>query len=437
MRFDEPVLLYGAGREARSTRAFIKARSPQTKVYVTVDSGETAIEDAEVIAPVDLPAAVAERRFGTIVKSPGVSRYRPIFAVAREAGIAVTSNLNLWAETYREGRTVIAITGTKGKSTTATLVHLMLTESGLDAGLAGNVGLAPLEIADKYRIVVFELSSYQTADMGFSPDIAAITNLTPEHTDWHRTVERYYADKLNLIDREQPFPVALGARALDNPLVLEALRERSRMIPPLAPFIEDRVTSAVARSRLKGEHNLDNAILAAQVALKAGADLEAVIRGIGKFVPLPHRLEEHKFGATMFVDDSISTTPEATKAALNAYKGSRIALIAGGHERQQDYSELATLLAPSGVTVLVCLPVTGDRLATATYAAAPDIEVLEAASLEAAMKALATRTSRFDTVILSPGAPSYGQLESEGKVFHNFEERGAAFVAMAEKLFGK
>ena len=437
MRFDEPVLLYGAGREARSTRAFIKARSPQTKVYVTVDSGETAIEDAEVIAPVDLPAAVAERRFGTIVKSPGVSRYRPIFAVAREAGIAVTSNLNLWAETYREGRTVIAITGTKGKSTTATLVHLMLTESGLDAGLAGNVGLAPLEIADKYRIVVFELSSYQTADMGFSPDIAAITNLTPEHTDWHRTVERYYADKLNLIDREQPFPVALGARALDNPLVLEALRERSRMIPPLAPFIEDRVTSAVARSRLKGEHNLDNAILAAQVALKAGADLEAVIRGIGKFVPLPHRLEEHKFGATMFVDDSISTTPEATKAALNAYKGSRIALIAGGHERQQDYSELATLLAPSGVTVLVCLPVTGDRLATATYAAAHDIEVLEAASLEAAMKALATRTSRFDTVILSPGAPSYGQLESEGKVFHNFEERGAAFVAMAEKLFGK
>lgn len=436
MRFDEPVLLYGAGREARSTRAFIKSRAPDTKVFVTVDSGETAIEDAEVIAPVDLPAAVAERRFGTIVKSPGVSRYRPIFAVAREAGIAVTSNLNLWAETYRAGRTVIAITGTKGKSTTATLVHLMLTESGLDAGLAGNVGLAPLEIADKHEIVVFELSSYQTADMGFSPDIAAITNLTPEHTDWHRTVDRYYADKLNLIDRDQPFPVALGATAQENPLVLEALRDRARLIPPLAPFIKDRITSAVSRSRLKGEHNLDNAILATQVALKVGADLEGIVRAIGKFVPLPHRLEEHKFGATTFVNDSISTTPEATKAALNAYRGKRIALIAGGHERQQDYSELARLLAPSGVTILVCLPVTGDRLATATYAAAPDIEVLEAASLDAAMKALATRTARFDTVILSPGAPSYGQLETEGKVFKNFEERGAAFVAMAQKLFG-
>ena len=436
MRFDEPVLLYGAGREARSTRAFIKARSPRTKVFVTVDSGETAIDDAEVIAPVDLPAAIAEKRFGTIVKSPGVSRYRPIFAVAREAGIAVTSNLNLWAAAYRTGRYVIAITGTKGKSTTATLVHLMLTESGLDAGLAGNVGLAPLEIADKHKIVVFELSSYQTADVGFSPDIAAITNLTPEHTDWHRNVEHYYADKLNLIDRDQPFPVALGARTEENPLVMAALRDQTRLIPPLAPFIEDRITSAVSRSRLKGEHNLDNAILAAQVALKAGADLEAVVRGIKKFVPLPHRLEEHKFGAVAFVNDSISTTPEATKAALNAYKGKRIALIAGGHERQQDYSELATLLGPSGVTILVCLPVTGDRLATATYAAAPDIEVLEAASLDAAMQALATRTARFDTVILSPGAPSYGQLETAGKAFRNFEERGNAFVAMAGKLFG-
>ena len=187
MRFDQPVLLYGAGREARSTRAFLKARAPGLKIYVTVDSGAADIDDAELIPPTELQAAIEAGRFATIVKSPGVSRYKPIFLVAREAGIAVTSNLNLWGEYYRDGRTVIAITGTKGKSTTATLTHLMLTSAGLDAGLAGNVGLAPLEIADKHKLVVFELSSYQTADMAFSPDIAAVTNLTPEHTDWHRT----------------------------------------------------------------------------------------------------------------------------------------------------------------------------------------------------------------------------------------------------------
>ena len=179
MRFDAPVLLYGAGREGRSTRAFLKSRAPDLKVFVTVDSGTSDVDEAEFIPSTELTAAIQQQRFGTIVKSPGVSRYKPVFLVAREAGIAVTSNLNLWGEYYRDGRTVIAITGTKGKSTTATLVHLMLTHAGLDAGLAGNVGLAPLEIADKHKIVVFELSSYQSADMAFSPDIAAVTNLTP------------------------------------------------------------------------------------------------------------------------------------------------------------------------------------------------------------------------------------------------------------------
>jgi len=430
MHFDAPVLLYGAGREARSTRDFIRTHSPGTKVYVTVDSGDVDIEDVEIIAPSDLQDAIAARRFGTIVKSPGVSRYRPIFAIAREAGIAVTSNLNLWGEEYRSKVKVVAISGTKGKSTTATLTWLMLTNSGVDAGLGGNVGVAPLDVADKYKTVVFELSSYQTADMAFTPDIAAITNLSPEHTDWHRDVEHYYADKLNLIDRDRDFPVALGVGAKDNKLVLEALRNPARLVPALDRESDQAIVDAVSISRLKGAHNLDNARLAAQIALAAGGTLEGVLKGIAEFKPLPHRLEEHIVGGMLFVNDSISTTPEATKAALAAFPGMRIALIAGGHERNQDYTELATLLAPRGVTVLVCLPVTGDRLATATYAAAPQIEVLEAENLETAMQALSHRRNRFDAVILSPGAPSYNQ-------FKNFEERGNTFIALAEKLFGE
>jgi UDP-N-acetylmuramoylalanine--D-glutamate ligase len=429
MRLDAPVLLYGAGREAHSTRTFLRERAPQTKVFVTVDSGEIDIPDVEIIAPADLTEAVAAKRFGTIVKSPGVSRYRPIFAMAREAGIAVTSNLNLWGEVYRQGTKVVAISGTKGKSTTATLTHLMLVHSGVDAGLAGNVGLAPLDIAARHKTVVFELSSYQTADMAFTPDIAGITNLYPEHVDWHRDVEHYYADKLNLIDRDSDFPVGLGEGARHNARVLEAVRNRARILPEPAPYIADRITSVAGKSRLKGEHNLDNARLAAKLALAAGATLEGIVKGIAEFVPLPHRLEEHEFGGKLFIDDSISTTPEATKAALAAYPDQRIALIAGGHERNQDYAELAGLLGSRGVVLLVTLPVTGDRLATATYAAAPGIEVLEAPNLEAAMDALLARKARFDTVLLSPAAPSYNQ-------FKNFEERGRTFVALAEKLFG-
>ena len=429
MRFEEPVLLYGAGREAASTRAFLKTRQPDLKVYVTVDSGEADIADTEAIAPADLPNSIREHRFGLIVKSPGVSRYKAIFDIARDAGIPVTSNLNLWGLAYRNGRKVIAITGTKGKSTTATLTHLMLTQSGVDAGLAGNVGLAPLEIADRHPVVIFELSSYQTADMSFLPDIAALTNLYPEHVDWHGSVERYFTDKLHLIDRDGGFPVALGAAAKGNALVTGAVRDQRRLVRDLTPEQAAAIDGAVATSRLKGAHNLDNARLAAQIALAAGGNIEGIVSGIAAFVPLPHRLEEHRIGGTLFVNDSISTTPEATKAALAAYRGVRIALIAGGHERQQDYDELASLLAGFGVTTLACLPVTGARLAAATRSAAPRITVLAEPDLEAAMQALHQHRHAYDAVILSPGAPSYNQ-------FKNFEERGRRFIALAQAIFG-
>jgi UDP-N-acetylmuramoylalanine--D-glutamate ligase len=429
MQFEEPVLLYGAGREALSTRAFLRARQPELKVFVTVDSGAADIPDTEVIAPEDLVAAIRAHRFGLIVKSPGVSRYKDVFDIARDAGIPVVSNLNLWGGAYRAGRTVIAISGTKGKSTTATLVHLMLTRSGIDAGLAGNIGLAPLDIADQHAVVIFELSSYQTSDMNFLPDIAAITNLYPEHVDWHGSVERYYRDKLHLIDRDGGFPVALGAGARGNAQVAMAVRDHRRLLRDLTAEELAAVDAAAARSRLKGSHNLDNARLATQIALAAGGTLDGVVRGIAAFVPLPHRLEEHQFGGTIFVNDSISTTPEATKAALAAYRGYRLALIAGGHEREQDYTELGSLLAGYGVTTLACLPVTGARLAAATRAAAPDIAILAEPDLAAAMQALHVHRRDFDAVILSPGAPSYNQ-------FKNFEERGRRFVELAQAIFG-
>lgn len=428
MRFDEPILLYGAGREANSTRQFLKRIQPELKVFVTVDSGTADVPETEAIAAADLAEAIATRRFGTIVKSPGVSRYKPVFATAAKAGIAVSSNLNLWGATYRQDRTVIAISGTKGKSTTATLVHLMLARSGLDAGLAGNVGLAPLEIADKHAIVVFELSSYQTADMSFIPDVAAITNLYPEHVDWHGSVERYYDDKLHLLDRDGSFAVALGYAASGNARVAKAVRDHRRLVKPLSEEQAIAIEGAVSRSRLKGAHNLDNAILAAEIALAVGATMDGILAGIAAFRPLPHRLEEHRIGDIIVVNDSISTTPEATKAALSAYPGRRIALIAGGHEREQDYAELATLLAPRGVTALVTLPVTGQRLAAAAREAAPDIDVTEVPDLEAAITALIQKREKFDTIILSPGAPSYNQ-------FKNFEERGQRFVELCRSRF--
>ncbi len=424
MRIDGPVLLYGAGREARSTASFLQERYPGLKLFVTSDDGVAEIEGASFI-PAREAAEVS--RFGTIVKSPGVSLYKPIFRTALQAGVPVTSNLNIWAGHFREGRTVVAISGTKGKSTTATLVHLMLVHSGVDAILAGNVGIPPLDAADKAPVVVLELSSYQTADIGFAPDIAAISNLYPEHVDWHGGLDNYYRDKLNIFVKG-PRLAALGPQAASNERVLKAIPAGTAHVPPLDIDLADEILMAAMQSRLKGAHNHDNAKLAAAIALAAGATREGIFKGIEAFVPLPHRLEEFSVGDVLFIDDSISTTPEATKVALAAYRGKRIALIAGGHERQQDYTDLANLMGLAGVTTLCCLPVTGPRIAAAVRENTP-IPVGEFATLEEAMDYLAAHRADFDTVLLSPGAPSYNQ-------FKNFEERGDAFKAFANRYFG-
>lgn len=424
MHIDGPVLLYGAGREARSTAAFLRRTYPDLELFVTSDDGIAEIDGATFI-PVEEARQVS--RFGTIVKSPGVSLYKPIFEAARAAGVKITSNLNLWGAHFRDGRTVVAISGTKGKSTTATLAHLMLKHSGIDVVLAGNVGIPPLDAADAAKTVVLELSSYQTADIDFAPDIAAISNLYPEHVDWHGGLDTYYRDKLNLIAKG-PRLVAIGPQAATVERVIKAIPAATARVPALDIDLADEILMAAMGSRLKGAHNHDNARLAAAIALAAGATREGIFAGIEAFVPLPHRLEELRVGDILFVDDSISTTPEATKVALAAYKGQKIALIAGGHERQQDYTDLANLMGLTSVVMLCCLPVTGPRLAQAVRGNAP-IPVAECSTLEEAMQALASASHVFDTVILSPGAPSYNQ-------FKNFEERGDRFKALARQYFG-
>lgn len=422
MQLDGPILLYGAGREARSTRDFLNKVAPSAEVFVTVDEGEADIDNTTAIAPEALEEAMKAQKFALIVKSPGVSLYKPIFKTAKKAGIRVTSNLNLWNAYYRQQRFVIAITGTKGKSTTATLVHAMLQKSGRDVGLAGNVGVPPLDIADKHNIIVFELSSYQTADMDFAADIAGLTNLFPEHLDWHGSTKKYYKDKLKLIDRDGDFQVAMSVQAHDVKQARRAIHYDTRRIMVLQPLVDDAVSSAVKDSALKGKHNLENARLATRIAMAAGASLDGVLAGIAAFKPLPHRLESHQIGDLIVVDDSISTTPQATIAALESYKGHKIALIAGGFERGQNYEELASILEKRGVKRLACLPETGERLSEAAKNAYPDLKVFNAENMHEAVKFISINPIDFDTIILSPGAPSYNQ-------FKDFSERGKKFVS--------
>ncbi len=424
-----PILLYGAGREARSTRRFLTHAAPGEIVHVCDDSGRAELENTEQVPVEGLADAFANGDYATLVRSPGVSIYKKEIRAAKAASVRVTTNVNLWAQFRRGSSKVIALTGTKGKSTTAKLIHTILTQAGRDAGLAGNIGTPVLEL-DTHDFVVLELSSFQCADLELNPDFIGITSLFPEHLDWHdNREEQYFADKLNILRRKKPYQCAISPQVTSNMQLPQPPKGLVHALPKLSFAFGQDLSDSVDASRLMGEHNLQNAILAARICLGAGISEQEVLNGITAFEPLPHRLEEHRHGPRTFVNDSIATNPEATKAAVHAYKGRRIALIVGGYDRDQDYESLARFLSAAPLSSIWFLPDTGHRIMDMPQLAKTSFPTFRVADLEEIFVRLQRDPDQFDVLLLSPGAPSFNQ-------FDNFEQRGETFLALARKHFG-
>jgi UDP-N-acetylmuramoyl-L-alanine---L-glutamate ligase len=280
-------------------------------------------------------------------------------------------------------------------------------------------------------VTVLELSSYQLADLADGPQVALITNLFREHTDWHGSERRYREDKLRLLHLSGVRAAVLNGR--DGALAgVQASVEVSFYGVPAGWDVtagqltlrgEPRV--ALGELRLPGEHNALN-LCAALTALEAlGIPPPPLPGALADFQPLPHRLEtvaerEH----VLWVNDSISTTPESTIAALASFPGRDLVLIAGGQDRGQEYGELGGALARAGAAV-IGVPSTGQRLLSSARAAgvAP-ARALAAADLEAAVALARGLASPGGVILLSPAAPSYDN-------YRDFEERGERFRALS------
>lgn len=426
--FKNAVLLYGAGIEAKSTRDFLAEQAPNVKVYVTADKGDIFVPDSTIITPDEIESLCEKGEIGTIVRSPGVSIYKPELLAAKKLGVEITTNINLWDQFKRKGAKLVAVTGTKGKSTTVKLTETMLACAGLDARLGGNFGVAPLDL-DDHDIIVMELSSYQVADLTAQPDFVGFTNLFPEHVHWHNnSLAQYFHDKLNLLRRDGPYAYALGAQAAVNQKVQEALPKYAHELAAPSAEMVAALHATMRKSRLKGPHNADNMIIAAKLALGLGASEDGILKGLETFAPPAHRLEEHQIGEILFVDDSIATTPEATLAAIASYPEQKIALLVGGYDREQNYQELAQKVADSNVTALCCLPTTGDRMQAEMQKLNHQVDLFVAEGLADAMEGFKRRKGAFDTVVLSPAAPSFNQYE-------NYIARGEHFIQLANEIF--
>lgn len=438
------VALWGWGHEGHAAYRALRARLPDQALTLFCSDAEAteaaALGDALLHGG---QAATSERlaTFDVVVKSPGISPNLPEAVVAAQRGTRFIGGTALWfAERAQDGtmaRTA-CVTGTKGKSTTSSLLAHLLRAAGLRTALAGNIGVPLLELLDdRADAWAIELSSYQTRDVaasGAHPQVAIVTNLHPEHLDWHGSEQRYYADKLALVTAARPRVAVLNAA---DPL-LAALRlpdseirwygdARGWHLRGDALYHRDAIVMDTAAMPLPGRHNRSN-LCAVLTALEAfGLDAVALAPRAAGFQPLPNRLQPlGERDGVLYVNDSISTTPMATLAALELYADRPVAVLVGGHDRGLPWEEFAEAMRAHAPKAVVTMGQNGPRIhdLLAPLAGRSGFLLEAADDLSDAVAKARAALPEGGVVLLSPGAPSFGP-------YRNYIERGRHFAQLA------
>lgn len=377
-----------------------------------------------------------------VIKNPAVPADSPFLQAARNAGVPLETDVSLFRRLH-PATPLLAVTGSKGKSTTAAALHHGLRQWHPEARLGGNITTSPLAFAAAVTAttpVVLELSSWQLGDLPdpalLRPRVAVLTNLLPDHQDRYPSLRAYARDKLRLFAGQRSADVAiLGSgttRWLEQPPAARQWHVAEGALPAGrhgAELAEGRAwlrTDAgerhllVAERQLRGRHNLLNLAAAALgVAAFVGlGETARVARALAGFGGLEHRMETvAHWRGIRFVNDSAATMPHATAAALRALPRP-VTLIAGGNDKQLDFAVLADALAP--VTAAVLLAGTATAKLGAALAAGGVATHGPFARLEAALRAAVAATPAGGTVLFSPAATSFGMFA------HEFE-RGRAF----------
>lgn len=409
MRVDElrgkRIAIWGWGREGRAALRFLRARMPGVALTIFDDADTVDADDVSmVLGRAAIVAVITD--FDLVVKSPGISLYDPLVVEAQARGVRFTSLLNLWFADDPTAYT-ICVTGTKGKSTTAALIDHILRGTGRNVALAGNIGVPVTELPrEGLDYAVIEVSSYQAADFVGTCDIAVLTMLAQEHLDWHGSVEVYQRDKLNLLRHARQAVVNADARGAAADL-------------PTVCYFDPRADLSVSNNYLSRAHNQSNLSAALAIADLIGIDRAAALRAAEDFRSLPHRQQEiGEIDGVLYVDDSISTTPESAVAAMEVYRDRAVTIIIGGQDRGIDYQILVDRIRATPPCAVVLLDASGMRIAN-ELGSVGGVHVVQ--SMREAVDVARRVTPRGGVVLLSPAAPSYGS-------YRNFIERGCDFA---------
>lgn len=418
------VGIFGYGVEGRAAASRLRGVAE----LVIVDDVE-GVDDAALVT--DRGGREALITCDVVLKSPGIPRRREDILELERKGVTVTSALNLWLHDTNLDR-VIAVTGTKGKSTTTSLITFFLECLGHRAQRLGNIGQPPydLEVDTSEGWIVLEVSSFQVVDIDVAPRVVVVTSLGEDHVDWHGSLEQYRHDKLSLTRAAGEHVTFVADNA--------TLHEHEAQIGGTLRYVASDASTLATSLGLIGEHNNSNVSLAlAAVSALTSDSLEAtraaVERRASDFTPLRGRLtlvasEGDGANTIRYIDDGLATSVLPTLAALEVFVDDPLVLIAGGFDRGVDYAELAdALVARSSPTTLVTMGNAGARLSDEVRQRRPDLVQHVASAMREAVEVARASLDKEGVILLSPAAPSFDR-------YHNWEERSADFTAIVHSF---
>ena len=414
------ILIAGFGREGKSTLRFLQQYMPEAIVGIA-DKNESAFQDLDkerysLYFGDDYLKASSD--YDVVIKTPGIS--------VKDIDIdfsKITSQTDLFLEAFHNQ--VIGITGTKGKSTTSTLIYHLIKESGNDAILAGNIGIPILDCVNdisERTIIVYELSAHQLQFINKSPRVGILLNVFEEHLDHFGTFEKYKDAKINVLRYMSEDDFAIVNQSTLNgqqSTVAHCIDFENADFEDYNINWED--------IPLPGEHNKKN-IKAALCACKSyGLSLENIIPHLYTFKSLEHRQEYVGiFKGVKFYNDSISTIPQATIAALKTIKNVNFLLL-GGFDRGIDYEPLVTYLKENTLPLILITGQAGQTIKNKLQDAEYKGNILEYTDMQSAFEIIRRLAKCGDVCLLSPAAASYDR-------YKNFEERGRVFKEFANKF---
>jgi len=430
--------VWGAGREAQAVVAALPADVQLVLIGDRVDDESLQ----QLAAATGAPAIAAHQltdheALDLLVRSPGVSAYRPELQAARERGTRVTTLLDLWLH-ETPAQLVIGVTGTKGKSSTSLLIAALLTAAGTPTEVGGNIG-RPISELPPDPMVVVEVSSYQATDVSMSPQLGVLTNLGIDHLPWHGSAAAYRRDKLHLFAYAQLQHLVVGQHDDTLRAELRDLPGQHHFLGPDTVHARDgslgrgsHLASPLAGTELAPAHmarNLATAVAAAELALARMLTVDEIVHVAARFERPAGRLEviPSNDGLT-WVNDSLASNPFGAAAGISAHHESPLVLIIGGGDRGVDPTELLDAITAHGrVRAVVAMGEAGANWEGRLRALPLLVERIGDDDVVAGAGAAARLAQLGDVVLFAPAAPTSAAVGT-------WETRGAQLRAAVAAL---